>query len=54
MIERFFKLRANGTTVRRELVAGALIKLLTGRGREVKPLLYVLAVLFIVYYICCQ
>ena len=31
-----------------------LIKLLTGRGREVKPLLYVLAVLFVVYYICCQ
>ncbi len=31
-----------------------LIKLLSGRGREVKPLLYVLAVLFILYYICCQ
>ena len=54
MLERFFKLQANGTTVRRELVAGALIKLLSGRGREVKPLLYVLAVLFILYYIFCQ
>jgi len=30
------------------------IKLLTGRGREVKPLLYVLAVLFILYYIFFQ
>ncbi len=30
------------------------IKLVTGRGREVKPLLYVLAVLFVLYYIFFQ
>jgi AGZA family xanthine/uracil permease-like MFS transporter len=30
------------------------IKLLTGRGREVKPLLYILAALFILYYIFFQ
>ncbi len=31
-----------------------LIKLLTGRGREVKPLLHVLAALFVLYYIFFQ
>ena len=38
MLDRLFKLQASGTTVR----------------REVKPLLYVLAVLFIFYYIFFQ
>ena len=31
-----------------------IIELLAGRGREVKPLLYILAVLFILYYILFQ
>jgi len=35
-------------------IAYPAIKLLTGRGREVKPLLYVLAVLFTLYYIFFQ
>jgi len=35
-------------------IAYPAIKLLTGRGREVKPLLYVLAVLFILYYVFFQ
>ena len=38
MLERLFMLQANGTTV----------------GREVKPLLYALAVLFVLYYIFFQ
>lgn len=38
MIERLFKLQASGTTVR----------------REVRPLLYVLAVLFVLYYVFFQ
>jgi AGZA family xanthine/uracil permease-like MFS transporter len=35
-------------------IAYPTIKLLAGRGREVKPLLYVLAVLFVLYYIFFQ
>jgi xanthine/uracil/vitamin C permease (AzgA family) len=38
MLERLFKLQANGTTVR----------------REVKPLLYVLAVQFVLYHVFFQ
>jgi AGZA family xanthine/uracil permease-like MFS transporter len=43
---------ANGFAI--GFISYPLIKLLAGRGREVRPLLYILAALFILYYIFFQ
>ena len=59
MLDKFFSLSEKGTNVRTEIVADGLawgfisypfIKLLSGRGREVSWLMYILAVLFIARY----
>ena len=48
MLEKLFHLQESGTTVRRTY---ALLKLISGQGRQVHWLIYLFAVLFVARYI---
>ena len=59
MLEKLFKLKQNNTTVKTEITAGisigiisyVVINLACKKWREISPIMYVLAVLFVLKYI---